>query len=130
MKTQQALKDELKELLFELETPECTGTESARQLLADIAKQIPYETFFGKNFRICKDRISFNGRYSSIAVKCEVVLSKDSALVFKIDTTEAQVELRKRLEFVHKTLGSNIDNIQPLDWFSMRRVLYMCFDLS
>lgn len=72
--------------------------QDARVLLAEVSEFLPFETFFGKNFRIKRDHVLFkqNGTW------LEIGLNKSGELVILLDTSEKQSDVRARMSiFTH-----------------------------
>lgn len=78
---------------------EVDDIQDTRRLLIEVSEFLPYETFFGKNFRIKKDHLLFKQN----GIWLEIGLNKSGDLVILLDTSEKQSDVRARMSiFTHE----------------------------
>lgn len=98
-KTIEQAKTEILALLENQEfDPTADEHQEARRLLAQVAGLLPFETFFGKHFRIKKDSLVFKDNGEIL----EIALNKSSKLVVLLDSSEKSSDVSARLSTINR----------------------------
>lgn len=99
--------------------------QDARKLLSEISQLLPFETFFGKNFRIKRDHLLFkqNGTW------LEIGLNKSGELVILLDTSEKQSDVRARMSIFTHGLPTSSGYFLGMSSYELKTLLEHLFSI-
>lgn len=104
---------------------EVDDIQDTRRLLIEVSEFLPYETFFGKNFRIKKDHLLFKQN----GIWLEIGLNKSGDLVILLDTSEKQSDVRARMSIFTHVLPTTPGYFLGMSSYELKTLLEHLFSI-